>query len=343
MSSSSDGPAVGILANPASGRDIRRLVAQASVFQTAEKSNMVARTLAGLGAVGVVRAFMMPDLGGIAGGVNRAITIHDNMGGAPWPAMTFLDLEMEQAPVDTLRAVAMMIEAGVSAIVVLGGDGTNRLVASVCGEVPMMPLSTGTNNVFPALREATIAGLAAGLVATGRVDVATGCRRNKVLRVALNGEDRDLALVDLCVSGELYVGSKALWKADSLEELFVCFAEADAIGLDSIAGLIRPVGRDEPTGLRLRLGSAQGAPRIVTAPIGPGLIEPVGVYEVAELHPGRPVALATRQGVIALDGEREIEFNPKDRVQVRLEADGPLTVDIDRVMRHAAETGLLSG
>ena len=206
----------------------------------------------------------------------------------------------------------------------------------------MMPLSTGTNNVFPALREATIAGLPAGLVATGRVDAATGCRRNKVLRVVLNEQRHDLALVDLCVSGELHVGSKALWKADSLEELFVCFAEADAIGLDSIAGLIRPVGRDEPIGLRLRLGPPEGAPKVVTAPIGPGLIAPVGVYEVAELHPGRPVSLATRQGVIALDGEREIEFSAKDRIEVRLEADGPLTVDIDRVMRYAAKAGLLT-
>ena len=342
MPTSSVGPTVGILANPASGRDIRRLVAQASVFQTAEKSNMVARTMAGLGAVGVTRAFMMPDLGGIAGGVNRAIQIHDNMSVDPWPVMTFLDMEIEQAPIDTLRAVDMMIEAGAAAIVVLGGDGTNRLVASVCGEIPMMPLSTGTNNVFPALREATIAGLAAGLVATGRVDVATGCRRNKVLRVALNGETRDLALVDLCVSGELHVGSRALWKADSLEELFVCFAEADAIGLDSIAGLIRPIGRDDAIGLRLRLGEPDGAPRVVTAPIGPGLIAPVGVYEVAELHPGQPVALSTRQGVIALDGEREIEFSPEDRIEVRLERNGPLTVDIDRVMRHAAEAGLLA-
>lgn len=30
----------------------------------------------------------------------------------------------------------------------------------------MLALSTGTNNVFPAVREATAAGLAAGLLAT---------------------------------------------------------------------------------------------------------------------------------------------------------------------------------
>jgi len=36
-----DNPAVGVLVNPASGRDVRRLVAKASVFQNTEKCNMV--------------------------------------------------------------------------------------------------------------------------------------------------------------------------------------------------------------------------------------------------------------------------------------------------------------
>ena len=44
--------AVGIVANPASGRDIRRLVAGASVFGNADKAGMVFRLLAGLGACG---------------------------------------------------------------------------------------------------------------------------------------------------------------------------------------------------------------------------------------------------------------------------------------------------
>ena len=45
---------VGVVANPASGRDIRRLVAGASVFDNVEKGNMVYRFMVGLGAVGVV-------------------------------------------------------------------------------------------------------------------------------------------------------------------------------------------------------------------------------------------------------------------------------------------------
>ena len=61
-----------------------------------------------------------------------------------------------------------MRAAGAAAIVVLGGDGTHRVVAKACGDVPLCALSTGTNNAFPEMREATVAGLATGLVATGR-------------------------------------------------------------------------------------------------------------------------------------------------------------------------------
>ena len=40
--------AVGIIANPASGKDIRRLVAHGSVFDNDEKANIVRRVLLGL-------------------------------------------------------------------------------------------------------------------------------------------------------------------------------------------------------------------------------------------------------------------------------------------------------
>ena len=44
----------------------------------------------------------------------------------------------------------------------LGGDGTHRAVALASGDIPLATLSTGTNNAFPALGEATVVGLAAG-------------------------------------------------------------------------------------------------------------------------------------------------------------------------------------
>ena len=193
-------PAVGIVANPASGRDVRRLVAKASVFHTAEKCNIVQRALTALASCGVRSAVMMPDLGGIAAGVMRAMQAQHVHASAPWPNVTFLDLPIEDSALDSVRAVERMLELGVALIVVLGGDGTHRVVASRCGNVPLVALSTGTNNAFPEIREATIAGLAAGLIASGAVPGELGTIRNKVLRVRMNGEQRDLALVDVCVS-----------------------------------------------------------------------------------------------------------------------------------------------
>ena len=52
-----------------------------------------------------------------------------------------------------------MCDREVAAIVVLGGDGTHRVVAKACGDTPICAISTGTNNAFPDLRETTVAGL----------------------------------------------------------------------------------------------------------------------------------------------------------------------------------------
>lgn len=54
-------PLVGIIANPASGRDIRRLVAHGTVFDNNEKTAIVRRVLLGMEAIGMVRVAYMPE------------------------------------------------------------------------------------------------------------------------------------------------------------------------------------------------------------------------------------------------------------------------------------------
>ncbi len=340
MSLDDHAPSIGILANPAAGRDIRRLVAQASVFPIAEKRNMITRLFSSLGEIGVATVYMMSDGNGIADRIRHALETPPPSG-QTWPRIVFLDMPIEDRAIDTLVAVEKMVEHGVGGIIVLGGDGTHRLVASRAGDVPITALSTGTNNVFPAMREATIAGLAAGLVAMGQVPVAAGAIRNKVLRIDVNGAQTDLALVDLCTSTELWVGSRALWRAEGLDQLFLSFAEADAIGLSSIGGLLRPVAREAEGGLWLNLADPVTAPIIIAAPLAPGLMIDIGIEEVHDLHPGEAITLRTERGVVALDGERELEFSQNDKLVVRLEWDGPLTLDISKVMTYAAENELL--
>src|SRR5258707_10993619 len=163
----------GVVSNPLSGRDIRRLVTQASVFPTAEKANMVQRMLTALGAVGVHRVLLSTDLGGISASVYRAIERRPAQGrhgqDGRWPEVEFLDGQpIRQTAQDTVDAVRRMVTAGARVVVCLGGDGTARVTASAAGEAPMLALSTGTNNTFPAVPDATIAGLAAGLVGSSQ-------------------------------------------------------------------------------------------------------------------------------------------------------------------------------
>ncbi len=333
----------GIVANPLSGRDIRRLVTQASVFPTAEKANMIQRMLTAFEAVGVHRVLIGTDLGGISAAVFRAAARRRGQAGpgagTGWPEVEFLDGQpIRQTAQDTVDAVRRMVTAGVRVIVCLGGDGTARVAASAAGEVPLLPLSTGTNNVFPAVREATIAGLAAGLVATGAVPADVAVTRAKLLEARVGGR-AETALVDVAVSTERHVGARAVWDPATVTQVFCAFAEPDAIGLSSILGQLSPVARGDPHGVTARI--AADAPERVLAPIAPGLVVPVGVRDIEQMRPGAVYPVDARAGVIAVDGERELTFGPGEHPTVRLRADGPRCVDVPAVLAASARLGLL--
>lgn len=340
------GSAIGIIANPMSGRDIRRLVARASVFPNAEKTNMALRLISAAGALGVARVHMSTDAMGVAAGVLRASGKRRPRDGR-WPELEFCELdETDGTAEDTRRLVRAMRARGVRVLVLLGGDGTVRAAASDCGDLPMLPLSTGTNNAFPEMWEATVAGAAAALLATGRVAREDVTYRAKALRVR-RGAAEEIALVDVCVSTVAHVGARALWEVDTLRELYCAFAEPHAIGLSSIAGLLAPVARHDPGGVLVRLaghaGEAGNAPRRVLAPIAPGVLAPVGVHEVAAMVADRPLTSAVTRGTVAVDGERELEFGPDTPVTVTLTSDGPTVLDVRAVLAAAAERGLMTG
>ena len=332
------GATVGVVANPASGRDIRRLVAQASVFPAAEKANMVQRLLSACGSLGVSRALLSTDLAGISAATLRALRSGRN---GSWPEVRFCeDVELTESAADTTKAIHRMREQGADAIACLGGDGTARIAASACGDVPLLALSTGTNNAFPRMREATVAGMALALVATGQVEAATGTRRAGALQVRAGGR-QELALVDVCVSSEHHVGSRAVWNPDTLTELYCTFAEPDGIGLSSVPGLLCPSAREDPDGVAVRMAPPAAASTVVRAPIAPGLVVPVGVTGWAPLRVGERVETAPG-GVVAVDGERELELRGGETAEIVLRDDGPRCVDVPAVLAAAAERGALS-
>jgi predicted polyphosphate/ATP-dependent NAD kinase len=332
---------VGIIANPVSARDIRRVIANAASLQITDRANIVLRLLASLKACGVERAVMMPEKGGILHFVNRALERAKARADEEFPELTLLDCPVTGTVADTIRAARLMKEQGVAAIAILGGDGTHRAVVSSCGDVPIAGISTGTNNAFPEHREPTISGLALGLAMMGRVPAEIAYLQNKKLTVAINGEDREIALVDAAIVTERYVGARALWRTETFRDLIVTFADPEAIGMSAIAGLLEPVTRADPGGLLVDLVAAEDAEFVVNAPIGPGLVKTIGVAGWKRFPAGVVHVPATRAGSIALDGEREISFTERDRLEVRLDQDAFRTVNTGAIMQHAARAGLL--
>ena len=302
---------------------------------------MVYRLMVGLAAAGVETVMMMPAGSGLTESLLRTLRSHPEL---DRPRLEVLELRLQGTAADTEAAVAAMRDAGVSALAVLGGDGTSRVVARGCGDTPVCPLSTGTNNAFPAIREATVAGIATGLVATGQVKRETVVRRAKCLRITepgAGGGPEDLALVDVALTVEPFLGARALWRPGDISEVVVAFGEVGAVGLSSVAGLLDPVGRSDPWGLHLRLAPPPDADVVISVPLAPGLVVPVGIAAATRIAIGEIVSIEAATGCIALDGEREIEVTSPGPVEITLGFDGPAVIDVDAVMAEAARCGML--
>jgi predicted polyphosphate/ATP-dependent NAD kinase len=321
---------VGIIANPASGKDIRRLVAHASVYDNQEKANILRRVLLALEAVGVEKVMYMPDYYGLVEGALKGLNRS--------PEVVPLTMDTWGDERDSTEAARHFCRMGVGCIITLGGDGTNRAVAKGCGDVPLVAVSTGTNNVFPSMIEGTVAGLAAGLAVRRMVEVEKLSYVAKRLEVLVDGELAEIALIDVAVCTELFLGSRAVWDPSRISEIILARAEPDSIGMSSIGGFLHPLGPLDPQGMYVKLGRGNTS---VLAPVGPGLISRVYTREYRLLSLGEEVLLTPAACTIAVDGERQMEVYQRQEVRVRLSKRGPRVVDVKKCMQEAGRLGVL--
>jgi predicted polyphosphate/ATP-dependent NAD kinase len=325
---------VGCIANPMAGKDIRRLVAYSSRIDNQEKVNIVRRILLGLESAGVAEVLLMPDTFRIApkalAGIHRPLQLQGHI----------LDMEVRGDATDSLRATQYMREAEVQCLLILGGDGTHRVVGKVSDTVPLVPIATGTNNVFPQTIEGTMAGLAAGLYARYASQLDGVILPTKRLEIWRDGALQDIALVDVAVSQQRFVGARALWNVSGIQELFLTQGTPSNIGLSSIAGWSHPITAEDPAGLHLTLDSGG---RQVRAPIAPGLIVPVGISQERVIHPGEHIPIHHAPAMLALDGERELLVRQGERWEVVLSWHGPKVLAIERTLLLAQRLDLYHG
>lgn len=317
---------IGLLANPASGKDVRRLVARASVFDNQEKRAIIRRALVGARAAGAKDLVYHNDAHGIC---SQAIA----ESGDGLSAIA-VDATQMGTVLDTISAARAMREHGCDVVLTLGGDGTNRAFCLGWPDAPLLPISTGTNNVFPSLQEATIAGAAAGLIAAGTVG-AEVFHRQKCINVQIEGERDDFALIDALLSAERFVGARALLKPGQFRSAILTRAEPAAVGITSIGGLLHPINAASDAGLWLEFGPGG---TVVSAPIAPGLYAPVEVAKFQPLSLGQSVK-TTGPGVLAFDGERERTLKPGQAAILTITREGPNVVDVTAALLRAAEQG----
>ena len=328
---------VGIIANPAASKDIRRLVAQGRVVPDWEKVNTVRRVMLGLQSVGVNRVLAMPDSS------NLVLRASDDSTVSIEPE--FLDMPSLYSEGDTVRAAASMAERGVDCLVTLGGDGTNRAAVVGSRTIPVVAISTGTNNVFPAMVEGTLAGLAAGLVAGGKLDLSEVAVTSKIMNVYVDGELRDIALIDVALSKERFVATRAIWDIDTIFEVFLTRSEPASIGLSSIGARLESVSLADDGGLHYSIAdpdSKESGNRTVLAPIAPGIVPSIVIASWRRMADGERIAIEKRDCTVALDGERAFSVNRSQQLEMEVRRDGPPVINVSLALKIAASRGLFN-
>ena len=319
--------AVGLVANPASGKDIRRLAGKASVFDNREKLAIVRRAVIGAIAAGARRFVYMSDSHGI---VKQAIAETTIPRGVRFEA---LPSSGTASAMDTIVAAEQMAQKDCAVVLVLGGDGTNRAFVRGWRDATLVSLSTGTNNVFPVMAEATVAGMALGLIAADKVASRLVATQAKVIDVVIEAEEQDIALIDAVITRDAFIGAKALLDPSQLKEALLCRAEPAAVGITSLGGLVRPVSDKDDFGLHLTF--TKGG-RQLLAPMGPGMFAKVEIGKTRLVKFGQAVK-AQGPSVIALDGERERVIAPGQRIEMRISRRGPWVVDLAATLQRAAK------
>lgn len=322
---------VGIVVNPHAGKDIRRLVSAASHTSDSVKIGILRRVIAGAAEAGAERILVSSDSHRLAA---RAANGLD----AP---VEPVESPMTGSHHDTVATAQSMWKDQAGAVVVLGGDGTCRDVATGWPDAPLIAISTGTNNVFPSTVDGTSAGVAAGLVASGAVPVGTVASASK--RVSLHIDDPavdsaadECSLVEAALIDTSFVGARAVNDPSTIRWVLACIADPASTGLASIAGRIHPVDRRDAGGVLIRLGPGG---RRVRVPLTPGTfttldvssVEPVDLSSAVEFPGG---------GVLAYDGERTTPVSPDATITASIDRSGPRLIDVGATLRRAADDHL---
>jgi predicted polyphosphate/ATP-dependent NAD kinase len=327
---------IGIIANPASGKDIRRLVSHATVVDNNEKINIVKRIILAAQGAGVKGVVIMPDTFLIGYKASEALKSSKELA----IPVEILDMKIKGSVEDTILAARLMEENKVQCIIALGGDGTSRAVAKSITTTPLISISTGTNNVYPEMLEGTVVGIAAAAVSTRTSNLGQSCRRDKRIEIYKDGKMLDIALVDCVISKQTYIGSRAIWDPEDIQRVIVSRANPASIGFSTIVGVKKIISEDDDFGASINVNVGEFE---LVAPIAAGTMKEIRVDEPL-IHPLNEIFSMSMEykGIMALDGERELPFKKGDIFEFKITRDGPYRVNIKKTIESAQLNGFFN-
>lgn len=326
-----------------SGRDVRRVAAKASTSSHQEKQQQVTRLVLGAFAQGVDEIFLANEPFRINSRAIENLPQRDRV--------TMLEFPLTHTAADTETMARRMWEKGCRVFIVLGGDGTNRIVAKTLPDSAILPLSTGTNNVFPSFVEASVAGAAAGLIASGQMNYQEHCLRCKQIHVTFITRDSrhnsttnkpELAMIDAVLLENDQLGSLLPFKAENINTVLLTRAEPASIGISPIGGYLLPCHHADDFGVLVKCKAVthpgQGG-KTLTVPISPGLYNEIHVQHIGKTALGEKVTISG-PGLLAFDGDRTIKLESQDSATLEIRRDGPWIIETPVIMNAAAGLGL---
>lgn len=317
---------LGLIINPMAGRDIRRLVAHASLQSQPEKALTAHRIAAGVSAVPNVEVLLPEDRSGFFAWLKEELEKDVPVRLVPRP-QTLDD--------STPLWVDMLVEAGAEALIVVGGDGTQRNVAQAAPSVPVLPIAGGTNNVACYLGDQTAGGYAAARFLGDGLALEEAASRAKLLHLSLPDGAEETALIDVALTRQNYTGALAVWDPEDVESLVLAVADAMRPGLSNVGGYQTPVTFHDDFGLYVQLGDGGAT---VPSVLAPGLMATFQVHQEQKISFGEPITLSRgdQGGSLALDGERTVVLAPGQSAEVILRRDGPWVLEPGRILAQVA-------
>ena len=159
------------------------------------------------------------------------------------------------------------------------------------------------------------------------------CARAKVIHVDIEGDQPDLALVDVVLVAGNFIGSRAVWHVEDLQAAVFAIADVASVGLSAIGAAVVPTTPGDDNGVFVSMGTGAGT---VRAAIAPGTYATVELAEYDELAFGEPVTFEG-PGVLAFDGERDHVLAGGRLATLTIRRDGPYVIDPVQAARLAGK------